>query len=228
MSSLALMRWLEASPKRYDAGMHLVTLGRVRALHDAIAAASVLKAGDRVLEIGCGTGAVTERLVERGAQVTALDQNAEMLEQAQKRLASIDRLAGSGGVEWIERTASEVDAFEAASFDAAVLSLCLSEMSQGERRFVLRAAARSVHPAGRVVVADEVRPKRAWQRILQRVGRGPQWLFAWLLAGSVSRPVEDLEQELEQAGLRIEHEERWLFGTLALYQSSAARPDPEA
>ena len=27
MSSLALMRWLEGSPERYDAGMRLITFG---------------------------------------------------------------------------------------------------------------------------------------------------------------------------------------------------------
>ena len=37
MSSLALMRWLESSPDRYDAGMRWITLGRVTRLHEAIA-----------------------------------------------------------------------------------------------------------------------------------------------------------------------------------------------
>ena len=41
MSSLALMRWLEESPERYDAGMRLLTLGRISKLHAAVAAAAV-------------------------------------------------------------------------------------------------------------------------------------------------------------------------------------------
>ena len=84
MSSLALMRWLEATPERYDAGMRAITLGRVTALHGAVAAAAAPKAGGEIVEIGCGTGAVTKRLVERGAHVTALDQSAEMMEQARR------------------------------------------------------------------------------------------------------------------------------------------------
>ncbi len=40
MSSLALMRLLESTPERYDAGMRLITLGRVSDLHDAVAAAA--------------------------------------------------------------------------------------------------------------------------------------------------------------------------------------------
>ena len=46
MSSLALMRWLENSPKRYDAGMRLLTFGCVAKLHTAVADAAVARAGD--------------------------------------------------------------------------------------------------------------------------------------------------------------------------------------
>ena len=63
MSTLAFMRWLEGTPSRYDAGMRALTFGRVDALHDAVAEAASPRSGDRVLEVGCGTGAVTARLV---------------------------------------------------------------------------------------------------------------------------------------------------------------------
>lgn len=33
MSWLALMRWLEWAPERYDAGMRVITLGRVQITH---------------------------------------------------------------------------------------------------------------------------------------------------------------------------------------------------
>ena len=73
MSSLALMRWLENTPARYDRGMRVITLGRVAELHEALVAAATQKADARVLEIGCGTGAVTLRLAERGAHGIGLD-----------------------------------------------------------------------------------------------------------------------------------------------------------
>ena len=88
MSSLALMRWLESAPHRYDAGMRWLTLGRVSRLHAVVAAAATTKPESRVLEIGCGTGAITARLVERGARVTALDQNPELHEKTSARLAA--------------------------------------------------------------------------------------------------------------------------------------------
>lgn len=222
MSSLALMRWLEGTPARYDAGMRAITLGRVTALHDAVAEAAAPAPGAEVLEIGCGTGAVTARLVARGARVTALDQSPEMMEQARQRLAeAADGDAGGPAVRWVERTASEIDALPAASWDAVVLSLCLSEMSADERRFVLAEARKRLRPGGRLVAADEVRATGAG-RALQALGRAPQWLLGWLLAGTVSRPVSDLRAEIEAAGLSVRSERRWLGGTLALFVAEPA------
>ena len=130
MSSLALMRWLEGAPGRYDAGMRFITFGGVTKLHRAVVAAAVAKPGDRVLEIGCGTGSVTRLLLDRGAVVTAIDQSPEMLEQARERIGDEPR----GAIRFIEQTASEIDALPEASFDSVVLSLCLSDMSASERK----------------------------------------------------------------------------------------------
>jgi demethylmenaquinone methyltransferase/2-methoxy-6-polyprenyl-1,4-benzoquinol methylase len=211
MSSLALMRFLESAPERYDAGMRILTLGRIVRLHDAVARAATRKPGARVLEIGCGTGAVTERLVARGAAVTALDHSPEMIEQARARLAA----ASPGAVTWLERTASEIDSLPEGSFDAVVVSLALSEMSAAERTFVLRQAARRLRRGGLLVAADEVSPRSPWKRLLHVLLRAPEALLGWLLVGSVSRPIPDLVEEIRHAGLDVRGEQRWLLGRLA-------------
>lgn len=210
MSSLALMRWLEGTPGRYDAGMRALTFGRVDRLHAAVAAAAVRAEGDRVLEIGCGTGAVTTLLRERGALVTALDQSPEMLEVARVRIANDD------SVEWREQTAAEIDVLPEAAFESVVLCLCLSDMYRSERAFVLRESVRRVVPGGRVVAADEVRPRHAPVRLLQKIWRVPQAALAWLLVGAVSQPIDDLPAELRAAGLAVREERAWLLGSLAL------------
>jgi ubiquinone/menaquinone biosynthesis C-methylase UbiE len=211
MSSLALMHWLESAPRRYDAGMRWLTLGRVTRLHDAVAAAAIARPGVRVLEIGCGTGAITARLVERGGRVTALDQNPEMLEQARARLAD----APADAVTWLERTASEIDALPESAFDAAVAGLCLSEMSAGERAFVLRELGCRLRPGGVLVAADEVRPRGWGRRALHALLRGPQAALAWAIAGTLSHPIRDLAGEIAAAGLEVRSEQRWLLGRLA-------------
>jgi ubiquinone/menaquinone biosynthesis C-methylase UbiE len=220
VSSLALMRWLEAAPDRYDSGMHLITLGRVDRLHAALSEAA-LAAGASILELGSGTGAVTARLVAGGARVTAIEQNPEMLELARSRLAG----APTDAVIWLERTASEVEAVSEAGFDAVVASLCLSEMSAGERAFVLRAARSRLRSGGALVVGDEVWPDRPWQRWLFGLLRLPQAMLGWLLAGSLSQPIAQLADEIRAAGFEVVFERRWLGGSLMLI---SARPKSDA
>ena len=216
MSSLALMRWFESSPARYDTGMRVVTLGCSTRLQDAVACTAAPMPDREVLEIGCGTGAVTARLVTRGARVTAVDQNPAMLEQARLRLEG----APPGRVVWQEQTASEIDALPVAAFDAVVASLCLSEMSASERRFVLRAALPRLRPGGVLVLADEVRPGHAWQRVVLAFFRAPQVALAWLLTGSVASPLADLPGELAEAGFALRSERRWLLGSLAVFEAT--------
>jgi ubiquinone/menaquinone biosynthesis C-methylase UbiE len=213
------MRWLESAPGRYDAGMRWITLGRSEALHAAVAEAA-RGAGERVLEIGCGTGAVTGRLVEAGARVTALDQDPAMLERARDRLAAAG--AAPDAVAWLERTAAEVDGLPELAFDAVAISLALSEMSTSERLFVLRAARQRLAAGGVLVVADEVLPDAPARRALFTLLRLPQAALGWLLVGAVSRPVRDLAGEVRAAGFRVREERRWLLGSLALVVAEPA------
>ena len=219
MSSLALMRLLESAPARYDAGMQALTLGRVEQMRDALAEAAVPSPGARVLEIGCGTGAVTEKLIARGAKVTAVDQNPEMMERARTRLAH----ASPDTITFVERTASEIDAFPQGSFDSVVASLSLSEMSQRERAFVLKCAVGALRRGGVIAIADEVRPRGRISRVVQAIVRVPQAALGWLIVGSVSRPIPDLAAEVVAAGCVVQSERRWLSGTLAVVIGSALK-----
>jgi ubiquinone/menaquinone biosynthesis C-methylase UbiE len=110
--------------------MRVIRLGRVRAVHRAVAEAATPRPGARVLEIGCGTGAVTAWLAERGAVVTAVDQNPEMMERAQRRLEQLE--AAPGSVTWLERTASEIDALVPGAFDAVVSAEPVAGSTQGD------------------------------------------------------------------------------------------------
>ncbi|OBJ71042.1 class I SAM-dependent methyltransferase [Mycobacterium sp. 1274756.6] len=53
---------------------------------DAVLAAADLGSGNRVLDIGCGTGALLERAVERGADAVGVDISEPMVQAAQRRV----------------------------------------------------------------------------------------------------------------------------------------------
>jgi trans-aconitate methyltransferase len=63
------------------------------ALFDDVVAAANLKAGDSVLEIGCGTGKATAHLAARGFAITALDPSGEMIAIAQRNLADLESVS---------------------------------------------------------------------------------------------------------------------------------------
>ena len=87
------------------------------------------------------------------------------------------------------------------------------------------AASLCVAPGGKLIVADEIRAERPWQRALQLLARGPQWIFGWLLAGNVSQPVPGLRREVRATGFEVERDQKWLNGTLALYVASRPEAD---
>ena len=57
-------------------------------LVDAACEAAGVGAGDRVLEVGCGTGQLTASLVRRGLRVVAVDPGPRMIERARMRMGA--------------------------------------------------------------------------------------------------------------------------------------------
>src|SRR5688500_17067651 len=98
------MKLLETSAGRYDLGMKMVSLGRIGKLYQRVA--EQVTAGGAVLEIGCGTGAVTSLLLKRGCTVTGIDRSKQMLEVARHKLATEMHL---GKLELIEANITGLD-----------------------------------------------------------------------------------------------------------------------
>jgi demethylmenaquinone methyltransferase/2-methoxy-6-polyprenyl-1,4-benzoquinol methylase len=199
MSAFVLMKVLESAPSRYDVGIHMLTLGRVGPAYDRLAAR--IKVGQRVLDIGCGTGALTVRAARRGARVVGIDVNSQMLAIAQQR---VDDLPDEVDVELHEIGVVELDCETAESYDVAMSGLCLSELTVGERAFALREAQRLLRPGGLLLVADEVIPRNALKRLLHRCIRLPLALLTYLLTQTTTRSLKHLCQEVEAVGFVVE------------------------
>ena len=119
------MKILESAPSRYDRGIRILTLGKLDKAYDRLA--SHIKKGQKVLDLGCGTGALTLRVAKKGAEVKGVDVNAQMLEIAQKRVAEANLAAN---VKLCEMGVAELGGEKSKSYDAVTNGLCFSELTE--------------------------------------------------------------------------------------------------
>jgi ubiquinone/menaquinone biosynthesis C-methylase UbiE len=211
--SYVYMKVLESSPDRYERGMRLLTLGRLQRVYGAIAAR--LEPGDRVLDVGCGTGVLAAQLARLGCQVTAIDSSPSMLAQAVQR---IRREGLAGQVLLKEMGAVDLDtAFHDGSFDAVVSSLVFSELSDGEIEYLLAECRRVLRTGGQLLVADEVMPDSALGKVATFLVRLPFAVLAFVLTQNTTRRVAGLRERILKAGFRVLEVEHYLAGTLRLF-----------
>lgn len=217
MSTYVLMRVLESAPHRYERGMRLLTFGRLDRAYDTLAAG--IQPGQHVLDLGCGTGALTRRMARRGAQVKGVDVNPEMLAIARRQLAT-DGL--DGAVELVEAGVADLDREPDAAYDAVTAGLCFSELSDDELTYTLAQVARILRPGGTLLVADEVRPARLALRVLVALLRAPLVVLTYLLTQQTSHAVAALPARLEAAGLALVAHDTSPLGTFATFVATRA------
>jgi ubiquinone/menaquinone biosynthesis C-methylase UbiE len=194
----------------YDPLTRLLGAERVRA---RLLDVAEVRAGERALDLGCGTGAVSLRLAQRqpGAHIVGLDPDPKALARAAEKAAR-----GGASIEWREGYAGRVP-FPAHSFDVVVSSLMIHHLESGQKQEAFRDAFRLLRPGGRFALLDFGPPKSGLERALTSVfhhdariadnlrGALPGWLEA---AGFAD--VREVESR------------RTLFGRVSLY--SARRP----
>lgn len=107
-----------------------------------------VRAGDRVLFVGVGTGADLPFLLGRNVSITAIDLSPDMLEQARLKYPS-------AAVEYREMDAQELQ-FPNESFDLVVANLILSVVPDAGKS--MGEALRVVKAGGYMVVFDKFAP----------------------------------------------------------------------
>lgn len=100
--------------------------------------------GNRVLDVGCGTGLLLETLAGRGHQVVGVEPSAGMRAEAAHRRPWLNVLAGDlGAIPLPDGT-----------LDGVVTTYAISHLAREEKPAAFEELLRVVRPGGAVVVAD--------------------------------------------------------------------------
>jgi ubiquinone/menaquinone biosynthesis C-methylase UbiE len=214
MASYVFMKVLESSARRYDAGINILSLGQINKIKREIVD-NYIAAGDKVLEIGCGTGTLAVLCAEKGASVFGFDTSSRMLGIAKKKIRERNL---SNRVEIAEMGAIEMDkAFASETFDKVVSTLVFSELYSDEQRYVLAEAYRVLKQGGLIVIADEVRSNSVAKRVIQLLVRIPLMVITYILTQTSTKAVKGIENAIAGAGFEIVHQERRFFDSFGLY-----------
>ncbi len=134
----------------YDLGVQAIFLGQNDRFRRRMVSRLDLSAGDRVLDIGCGTGLNFNALVDAvgpTGEVVGIDLTNEMLAQADHRIEQN---------RWINVRTQQADAtalpFEAGEFSAVCSTLAFSVIP--DTRKALEQAQRVLKPGGRISLLD--------------------------------------------------------------------------
>jgi len=199
MSVYILMKILESAPSRYDRGIYILTLGKLDKVYDRLT--SRIKKGQTILDLGCGTGALTLRAVQKGAKVKGIDINPQMLEIAQKRAIKKNLIQN---IELCEMGVAELETEKSDSYDMVMSGLCFSELSKDELIFTLKEVKRILRQGGFLLVADEVKPKNILKRILNGIVKFPLVIITYIITQTTIHSIENLPEKIKESGLLIE------------------------
>ncbi|MEV4758173.1 demethylmenaquinone methyltransferase [Micromonospora sp. NPDC049559] len=131
---------------RYDLTNTVLSFGQDRGWRRATRAALGLEPGERVLDVGAGTGVSTEELARSGAYVVGADLSLGMLLAGRRTRPEVPLLAGD---------ALRLP-FGDATFDAVTISFALRNVADPDA--ALRELARVTRPGGRLVVCEFSQP----------------------------------------------------------------------
>jgi demethylmenaquinone methyltransferase/2-methoxy-6-polyprenyl-1,4-benzoquinol methylase len=132
--------------KRYDLTNTVLAFGQDRGWRRATREALRLEPGQRVLDVGAGTGVSTEELARSGAFAVGADLSTGMLRAGRRTRPDVPLLAGD----------ALALPFADATFDAVTISFALRNVVDTEG--ALRELARVTRPGGRLVVCEFSHP----------------------------------------------------------------------
>ena len=179
-----------AEKTKWDAGLYDDKHSFVWKLAAAVLELLDAKPGERILDLGCGTGHLTARIAETGAEVVGIDRSPEMIRQAKEKYPSLR-------FEVMDAREITLDG----SFDAVFSNATLHWIAEPER--VIAGIKKLLRPRGRFVA--EFGGKGNTGELLKAIGH------AWAklqIAGPAPHPwyyptLAEYARLLEQHGFEV-------------------------
>jgi ubiquinone/menaquinone biosynthesis C-methylase UbiE len=139
------------SPRFYDWLAVLYCLGREPRMRERTLGVAGVAAGERVLDVGCGTGTLAlaaKRRVGANGSVHGVDASQEMIARAQTKTAR------SGLLVEFKVGAAQALPFPDAQFDVVLCTLALHHLPEDARVAAIGEMHRVIKPGGRVLIVE--------------------------------------------------------------------------
>jgi len=177
-----LIRWAPY----YDLSVNLLTLGQSWRLRKLTVDHALIQAGDSVLDVGCGTGAVTLMAKTRAGKdghVYGIDPAPEMIAVARSK-------AAHKGLE-IDYRLGVIEAlpFPDASIEVVTSSLMIHHLPDDLKMRGLAEIHRVLKPGGRLLVFDFMRPTKSFLN---------QFMIVLAMHHGLTFGIEDLPKMLNE------------------------------
>jgi ubiquinone/menaquinone biosynthesis C-methylase UbiE len=161
-------RTLDHAALIYDLVEPLLMLGKQNQYFQKIISLLDIKPGNKVLDLGCGTGVLTREIgdrldARRGGVAIGIDAAGKMVAAARKKRGS--------DICRFEVAAAEALPYEDRSFDAVVSSLFFHHLPMDLKEKSLSEAWRVLKPGGRIVVADMHTPSSFFGSLVSNLSR---------------------------------------------------------
>lgn len=140
--------WILKYPRTYEWATNAWSLGLRGRMWDRLVALSGAEPGQRVLDVGCGTGYFTRRIAEAvrpGGNVVGIDPSQSMVDYAARRAPANATF---------EVAVAEDLPFADHSFDLVVSSLAFHHFPADRRGEAVRQMFRVLRPGGLLCIAD--------------------------------------------------------------------------
>lgn len=179
----------------YDPAASLISaiFGGEKRLRERILKLADIKSGDKVLDIGCGTGTsalIIAKDVGDEGEVVGIDLSSRMLDIARKKL----KRSGFRNVTFLQANAEDIP-YPDSYFDKVTAFAVLHEMNHEGRVNTLREIYRLLKPNGKALIADYDLPERIGGMLLMR------FLLA-MFEGETARDMilRGIDSEIKEAG----------------------------